>query len=155
MSEPYNFSWIEEARLAAMGLPDDPDTLAWLREQGIELVITLTEDPIRRDWLGDAGLLSLHIPVQDMAPPTLPQVEECVSAIKRAHEQNMAVALHCYAGRGRTGTFLASYLVATGLSAEEAITRIRQLRPGSIETEEQEDVVREFARSLSNDRGAK
>jgi atypical dual specificity phosphatase len=155
MSEPYNFSWIEEARLAAMGLPDDPDTLAWLREQGIELVITLTEDPIRRDWLGDAGLLSLHIPVQDMAPPTLAQVEECVSAIKRAHEQNMAVALHCYAGRGRTGTFLASYLVAHGRAAEEAIARIRQLRPGSIETEEQEDVVREFARSLSNDRGAK
>src|SRR5262249_38523271 len=102
----------------------------------------------------DAGLLSLHVPVEDMAPPTLDQVKECISAIRRAHEQNMGVALHCYAGRGRTGTVLASYLVATGLSSDQAIARVRELRPGSIETEEQEDVVREFERTLSSDRGA-
>lgn len=154
MAEPYNFSWIEEARLAAMGFPDDPETLAWLRENGIELVITLTEDPIRRDWLSDAGLLSLHVPVEDMTAPTLEQVRECVSAIRRAQEQNMGVVLHCYAGRGRTGTVLAGYLVAQGLSADDAIARVRELRPGSIETEEQEDVVREFERTLSSDRGA-
>src|SRR5262245_46522678 len=147
MSEPYNFSWIDERWLAAMGMPDEPENLAWLRSQGIELVITLTEDPLRRDWLGDAGLLSLHVPVVDMAAPTLEQVAECVSAIEKAHVQNMGVAVHCYAGRGRTGTILASYLVSQGMTAEEAIEHVRQLRPGSIETEEQEDVILEFERS--------
>jgi atypical dual specificity phosphatase len=147
MSEPYNFSWIEESKLAAMGRPDDPAELAWLREQGIDLVITLTEDPIRRDWLSDAGLLSLHVPVDDMTPPTLEQVAQCVSAIQKAHENKMGVVVHCYAGRGRTGTILAGYLVGKGISTADAISRIRQLRPGSIETDEQEDVIAEFERS--------
>jgi atypical dual specificity phosphatase len=110
----------------------------------------LTEEPLRRDWMSDAGLLSLHVPVEDMTPPSLAQVAECVSAIRKAHERDMGVAIHCYAGRGRTGTVLACYLVAHGATADEAIAQVRQLRPGSIETEEQESVIREFERSLAS-----
>ena len=147
MSEPYNFSWIEEPLLAAMGRPDTPEELAWLREHGLELVITLTEDPLRRDWLGDAGLLSLHVPVEDMSAPTLDQIHECLSAINKAHEQNMGVVVHCHAGLGRTGTVLACYMIGKGVPAINAIGQIRGLRPGSIETPEQEDVIVEFERS--------
>jgi atypical dual specificity phosphatase len=55
-----------------------------------------------------------------------------------------AVAVHCGAGLGRTGTLVACYLVAGGLSAEDAIAKVRRLRPGSIETAEQEAAVRTF-----------
>jgi atypical dual specificity phosphatase len=147
MSEPYSFSWIDPGRLAAMGCPDDPETLAWLRQQGIELVITLTEEPLRRDWLTDAGLLALHVPIGDMTAPTFDQIEACVSALRKAKEQGMGVAIHCFAGKGRTGTILAAYFVDRGLSPEEAIARIRELRPGSIETDEQIQAVQHYARS--------
>ena len=53
MSRPYGFSWIDEPLVAAMARPADADELLWLREQGIELVISLSEDPLRRDWLSD------------------------------------------------------------------------------------------------------
>jgi len=147
MSEPYSFSWIEHPYLAAMGCPDDPESLAWLRQQGIELIITLTEDPLRRDWLSDAGLLALHVPMADMTAPTAEQIDETVSAIRKAKEQSMGVAIHCLAGRGRTGTILACYFVDQGLCAEDAIARIRELRPGSIETGEQIEAIHEYARA--------
>ena len=149
MISPYGFSWLEEPLVAAMGRPYEPEELAWLREQGIELVITLTEDPLRRDWLSDAGLLGLHVPVEDMTAPTPEQIQECLSAIDKAKERNMGVAVHCFAGKGRTGTILACYLVDRGLSAAEAVDRIRDLRPGSIETDEQVQAVFEYARAKS------
>ena len=57
----------------------------------------------------------------------------------------MAVAIHCAAGLGRTGTVLAAYFVAKGLSAREAVERVRQLRPGSVETVEQERAIERYA----------
>lgn len=61
-------------------------------------------------------------------------------------ENQQPVAVHCLAGLGRTGTMLACYLVATGTPANNAIMRIREWRPGSIETKEQEAVVYEYER---------
>ena len=49
-------------------------------------------------------------------------------------------------GLGRTGVVLACYFVEKGLSAQNAIARVRRMRPGSIETDEQADAVVEFAR---------
>ena len=80
------------------------------------------------------------------------QLERCMTAIERANAQNMAVAVHCGAGLGRTGTVLAAYLVSKGASAVDAIARVRRLRPGSVETETQEEAIIEFARRRRKDR---
>lgn len=146
MPQPYGFSWIEKPQLAGMARPEAPEDLEWMRRQGIELLLALTEDPPRRDWLDDAGLLLYHVPVEDMEAPSQEQLDRCISAITRANSQNMGVAVHCGAGLGRTGVVLACYFVTRGLTAANAIARVRRLRPGSIETEEQAEAVEEFAR---------
>ena len=153
MGQPSGFSWIEKPLLAAMARPCSLDELQWLRRQGIELLVSLTEDPLRRDWLDDAGLLAFHAPMEDMEAPTQEQLERCVSAINRALERSMGVAVHCGAGLGRTGAVLASYLVAKGHPAENALARVRRLRPGSIETDEQAEAVIEFARRHKQQQG--
>jgi len=150
MPQPQGFSWIEKPLLAAMALPESKEDLEWLRRYGIEVLISLTEDPLRRDWVNDAGILMVHEPIDDMAAPTQEQLDRCVSAIVRAQERNMGVAVHCGAGLGRTGVVIAAYLVHRGQSAREAIALIRQLRPGSIETDEQEAAIVEFARRKRN-----
>ena len=147
MAAPDNFTWVERPLLAAHAQPHDADELGWLRRQGIELLITLSESPLRRDWLSEASLMALHVPVPDMEPPTLEQVRQVLSAITKAHQRNMAVSIHCHFGRGRTGTLLACWFVEKGMEAPEAIRHVRKLRPGSIETSEQEELVEEFARS--------
>jgi atypical dual specificity phosphatase len=146
MSAPDNFTWIEKPKLAAHARPHDAEELAWLRQQGIELVITLTEAPLRRDWLSDVSLLGLHVPIVDMEAPTIEQVQQVLSATKKAHERGMGVSVHCAHGRGRTGTILACYFVAQGMGPREAMRHVRKLRPGSIETEDQEELIEEFYR---------
>jgi atypical dual specificity phosphatase len=147
MSQPHAFSWIERPFLAALARPESPEDLEWLRSQGIQILVSLTEEAPRRDWINNAGLLGYHVPVADMEAPTQEQLESCVSTIERAKASKMGVAVHCAAGIGRTGTVVAAYLVHTGMIAEEAIAHVRELRPGSIETDAQYAAVIEFART--------
>jgi atypical dual specificity phosphatase len=146
MSAPHGFSWIERPLLAALARPSDPEDFTWLRQQGIEVLMSLTEDRPRRDWAEEANLLVFHEPMEDMEAPPLEQLERCVSAILKANAKKMGVAVHCGAGLGRTGVVLAAYLVAKGMSAQNAVARVRRLRPGSIETDEQAEAVEHFAR---------
>lgn len=128
-----------------MARPSGVDELKWLRGRGIQLVITLTESPLRRDWVGEAGLLPLHIPIVDFTAPTPEQFEQALSAIAKARGQGFGTAVHCAAGLGRTGTVIAAYMISQGLAASVAIAKVRELRPGSIETREQELALQEFA----------
>ena len=155
MPAPQGFSWIEKPLLAALARPSDPEDFHWLRRNGIEVLVSLTEDRPRRDWTEDAGLLVFHEPMIDMEAPTPEQLERVVSATVKAVDRNMGVAVHCGAGLGRTGVVLAAYFVAKGMSAANAVARIRRLRPGSVETDEQAEAVELFARRRKNDSTAR
>jgi atypical dual specificity phosphatase len=152
MAVPHGFSWIDKPLLAALARPSEPEDLRWLRQQDIELLLSLTEERPLRAWVEDAGLLLFHEPLEDMEAPTQEQLERCVSVIRRANEKKMGVAVHCEAGLGRTGTVLAAYFVAKGMTATNAVARIRNLRPGSVETMGQVEAVELFARRYRNPR---
>src|ERR671937_301404 len=79
-------------------------------------------------------------------PDSREQLDRCIAAIQKANQRQLGVAVHCGAGLGRTGVVLACYFVTKGLTADNAIARVRRLRPGSVETEEQERAIEEFAR---------
>ena len=151
MPPPHGFYWIDRPLLAGMARPESEDDLEWLRQQGIDVLLSLTEEPPRHDWVEDAGILVFHVPIEDMEAPTQEQLQRCVSALAKANASNMGVAVHCGAGLGRTGAVLAAYLVHKGMAAREAIARVRRLRPGSIETDEQAQAVVEFARNRKQD----
>jgi atypical dual specificity phosphatase len=146
MPAPNEFSWIEKPLLAGMARPAGLEELLWLREQGIQLLLSLCEMPLRRDWVNEAGLFAMHVPVEDMHPPTQKQIDLCLSAIDKARTQNFGVGIHCGAGLGRTGTIIACFFVARDMPPREALARVRRLRPGSVETPEQEEAIAEFAR---------
>lgn len=147
---PPGFSWVDRPRLAGMARPESGDDLRWLRRNGVEVLVSLTESPLPRQWVNDAGLLAVSVPVPDMEPPSDRQLDHVLATIKKANGSGMGVAVHCGAGLGRTGTVLAAYFVAGGMSAREALVKVRDLRPGSVETSEQERAVERLARRLAD-----
>lgn len=150
------FSWIVPGKLAAMPLPGKnrplEDDAAFLDQEGIQVLVSLTEDPPDGNVLSSEGIDQFHIPVKDFTPPTLEQMIDFVAVVDRASADGRPVGVHCTAGLGRSGTMAAAYLVAVGSTADDAMAKVRQLRPGSIETPEQEDAVRSFERHLAEAR---
>lgn len=136
-----NFSWIIENRVAGMARPR-PAHFDWLRGQGITAVVSLTE-------AAPAGIEvfdHIHLPVPDMTSPSLDELRTAVLFIQqRAERADQGVVVHCGAGLGRTGTVLAAYLVSRGASAPDALAKVRALRPGSVETPDQERAIVQYA----------
>jgi len=143
------FNWIDKPYLAGMARPHTAEALAWVRSQGVDVLITLTEDPLPKSWVDDAGLMAMHVPIQDFEPPTIQQLEQIATAMRNAKLALMGFGVHCLAGRGRTGTVLAAMLVAEGVEPAAAIQRIRTARPGSIETNAQEQAVHDWAEHVA------
>ena len=163
-----NFSWLVEGELAGSGGLIHHEELAWLREQGIAAIVSLTERSLRREKmllhrLDPLGFAYLHIPVVDETAPSQAQVDEFVGFVdemlgqggpcreRRFANGRTAVLVHCQGGYGRTGTMLACYLVSRGWGAEEAMAEVRARRPGSIAPQAQQACVVEYARRLRRD----
>lgn len=56
------------------------------------------------------------------------------------------VVVHCRGGLGRAGLTAACLLVQAGMPPEQATLRVREARPGTIETEAQVQFIHDFAR---------
>lgn len=147
-----NFSYVVKDELAGCAHPDSlgdcGEALAELRERGIEALVSLDEDGIPIHLIAEHGLQYLHLPVPDFHPPTLQQAEQFISFAKKQRNAGRRIAAHCRGGYGRTGTMLACYLISQGATAEAAIEQIRESRPGSIETRQQERFVCDFENYL-------
>lgn len=149
-----NFSFVLSGKLAGMARPFNEGTpesdWRWLRGEGIGAIVNLTSAVHDDKLLRSSKLEYLQLPILDFTPPSLAQIERFVRFTDNCLRDNKGVAVHCAAGLGRTGTMLACYLVYSGQTAEEAITSVRTLRPGSIETVEQEESVRGYAEQQKN-----
>jgi atypical dual specificity phosphatase len=142
---PARFRWVIPGRLAGMerpGASQDIDTdLRFLVERGIQHVITLTERPLPPAALSRHGLTGYHLPTVDFSVPTLDEAATLCHYVGQALAKEEGVVMHCAAGLGRTGTMLACYHVFTGVEAAQAITQVRRVEPGYIQSEEQEVFV--------------
>ena len=145
--KPDNFSWIIENKLAGSAIPTSIDEVQWAIEQGVKSIVTIREDPLDDDWVKDVNYL--HVSSNDMGVPEFADLTFAVDFIHRRITNSEPVMVHCLAGMGRTGTILACYLIKyQKMSANEATEKVREERPGSIQSYPQEEIIFRFEKFL-------
>ena len=151
MYNPLNFSWVMDGKLAGHGAITTGDDIDFIKSQGIRALVRMAGGEPATSMhpkLISRGFDDLHVPVTNFTAPSLNQIAAMIDFINSSIAKGWPVSVSCGAGYGRAGTILACYLVTRGLSAHEAIEAIRDKRPGSIETPEQEQAVWEYFKSL-------
>jgi ADP-ribosylglycohydrolase len=93
----------------------------------------------------------LRFPIQDVNVPSEGQMAEILRAIDESLAEERPVYIHCWGGRGRTGTVVGCYLITHGLATPaNYVEIIREMRRNdasggcSPETHQQVEFVRQF-----------
>ena len=146
-----NFSWVIDGKLAGHQAPSSEQDLLWLKKHGILALVRVAEkhkSQVSSGKVVQLGFLDCHEPVPDFTAPKPVQVDRLVKFIGKSLAVGRPVGVSCEAGLGRTGTILACCLVNQCYDADSAIDEIRTKGPGSIETKDQEDTVRAYAKRV-------
>ena len=140
-----NFGWVLEGELAGAQGPARLQDLLFLRSQGVGAIIRMDNRTMVGDGGGKVDLVDMYEPVRDFTAPSTEQVRRMIEFVDTQAGEGRSTVVTCFAGIGRTGTVLACYLVHRGWEPREAVQRIRELRPGSIETPGQVAAVYQYA----------
>ena len=119
-------------------------------QNGVSVIVLLAEDEECLKKAGrnlrllykEEGFNVIHLPIRDFGVPSNGDLVRAVNAVIAHAQTGRNIAIHCSAGIGRTGLFVA--LIAKqvlGFSGEEAIAWVRRYIPGAVETPEQEQLV--------------
>ena len=168
----FRLSWIDHPALPLRGLglcrcpgtrdgvqmpqsllAQDLDHLASL---GISSIVSLIDEdecqligvPTLATQAVAAGLDWREFPIADRAVPEPDEAtafQRLLADLSAMLHEGARLAIHCRAGLGRSGLLAAALLVWRGVAAEEAIAAIRHCRPGAIETDGQEEYIRNLA----------
>ena len=121
---------IEDGRVGGRPGPMKiPWNLAALKADGWTSIVSFECELLQPEDVKEIRALGLEhrlICVVDFGPPTMDQLFEFNEFVDAKLKQGTKVLTHCYAGRGRTGTFLTSRLVWRGSSVEDAVKEIRE-----------------------------
>ncbi|MDO8689028.1 MAG: tyrosine-protein phosphatase [Dehalococcoidia bacterium] len=165
--------WVLPGKLLAGCYPGDKDVqlaqdkLTGLVQCGIRRAISLMEEgevdhkgrafvPYAADLTRLAGQLGsrvecVRMPIRDTRVPTREEMRSILDTIDGAIGENLPVFVHCWGGKGRTGTVVGCYLARHGLEAgDQALFRIQELRrndPTCHEPSPENELQREMVRS--------
>ena len=173
ISKPVPFPqsyWVVPGKLLAGYYPGDLDTmkmekkLKWLLQAGIRYIINLMEENERKQrdpfpsienaLMRYAKRVGINVtcvrrPIKDFTAPTPEYIRNILDEIDDAVSQGKGVYVHCWGGKGRTGTVVGCYLARHGYAqGQDVLDLIQKLRRNdpevshpSPETRQQRDMV--------------
>ncbi|WP_442246983.1 cyclin-dependent kinase inhibitor 3 family protein [Stenotrophomonas riyadhensis] len=135
--------------------------LSTIRQWGAGYLISLIEpwefDELRIAALPERtmaqGIKWYGLPIVDGAAPSgafLEAWRELGPALSQELLRGGRAVVHCKGGLGRAGTVACLLLLGTGMATtgEQAIRMVRQVRPGAVETREQEEFICDWGLGL-------
>jgi len=122
------------------------DSLLQFKQEKGSLIVLLAEEEECTERTGrnlkslylQEGFQVIHLPIPDFDVPSREDLEGAVKKTVEQAEAGQNIVIHCHAGLGRTGLFVA-YLAKQilSLSSEAAIHWTRKYIPHALETDEQ------------------
>lgn len=150
-----DLNWIVPGKIIAFAGPSDKANLSrvynkhppsfyyhYFRDHNVTTIIRLNEPEYESEDFKQLGFDHHDLIFPDGYPPTS---SIAAKFIKVVDEAKGAVAVHCYAGIGRTGTLIAAYLMARyDFTPQMAVAWTRICRPGSVIGEQQDWLFTKF-----------
>jgi len=155
-----NFSWVIPDKLAGISIPKKEEEIDAFEYMNIGLIVSvLEEEKLPKKWFKNRNIRNIHYKVKNYHPPSFEEMVEIINQMENTIRDGKGVVVHCGGGKGRAGTVLACFVLKNGLDGDvcnltphktgkAAIELIRELRPGSIETNRQEDFIKEYGNYL-------
>lgn len=152
MVQTGDINWIVPGKLLAFAGPSENQSVIgkhppsfyidYFKERNITDIVRLNEPDYNMINFTQVGFKHHDLIFPDGLPPTS---TIALRFMKIVDDAQGAVAVHCFAGIGRTGTLIAAYLVTKyGFTPESAIAWTRICRPGSVIGDQQDWLLRYF-----------
>lgn len=131
--------WLEPGAIAGRAGPNrKPWNLAEVRALGIDSVLTVNEGEgcVEEEFAAN-GLRHAIVALPPHEPPRPGDEQACLEQLPRAlaflraeRAAGRVVLVHCSSGKDRTGLLMCAWLMRErGLALDEAIARVRRVRP--------------------------
>lgn len=99
------------------------------------------------------GMQVIEMPIDDFSTPDPIRLIEVLRETLNYANQGLNVVVHCHAGYGRTGTFLAClYVVVKQVDGLQAVNWVRAYVPPAVETIDQVSFVEEFGANYAHNK---
>jgi hypothetical protein len=149
------YRWFLEDKVAGSHLPGrnsigEHEDCFDISEDGFNIILSIydpskiAEDTFQKIDLQPLGLWHFALKCKDFSVPDKDELRSIINRLLTGRYGKLLV--HCGAGIGRTGLFLACYArIALNIAGQDAIDYVRSnYFIGAIETKEQEDFIKNF-----------
>lgn len=119
MEQPQNgdMNWIVPGKLLALAGPTAKNWtinafIQYAKKHSIGCMVRLNREHYPAEEVTKSGSIEhLEMFMHDGTNPTAQNVRDFIKLVDRLNSKDLAVAIHCRAGLGRTGTMIAAYLI--------------------------------------------
>jgi len=140
--EIYSVAGFTTGRLALCRQPVSAGEFEQVSKWNADVIVTMTdlEEFPNETFASDIARCSpqwIHAAVPDFGVPK-GDMSPLLERLGQALSDGARVLIHCKGGQGRSGMLVTRLLVDQGEPANEALHRVRAVRPHAVETKDQE-----------------